>query len=584
MRSFFKIFFASFLAIIVFSVILFFLFMGMLSGIASKQKVNTGANAVLTIDLSETYAEIVNETPLEELTNRQEFSKPSLYDVVRLIHRAKNDSAVKGIYLKCNGNGNGFGASEEIRNALIEFKSQGKFIYAYGEVIPQRAYHIANVASRIYCNPKGGLDWRGFSMEYLFLKGALEKLEIEPQIFYAGKFKSATEPFRATQMTPENRLQSGELLNDLYKYFLLRTSEQRKIDTATLSRYANEYMIRFAGDAVRYKLVDGVRYDDQVKDEIKQKLKVTKLDKINFIPVAKYARAVDFTQQGRDRIALIYATGDIIDGKGEDEQIGSETYVNLIRKVRLNTSVKAIVLRINSGGGSALASENILRELMLARKEKPVVISFGDVAASGAYYLSSNADSIFAQPNTITGSIGVFALIPNMKNFFDEKLGVTFDGVKTSQHADAMTVTKPLTEMQRGFMQESVDSIYQDFVGWVALGRKRDKSYIDSIGQGRIWSGTRAKEIGLVDRIGGIQEAVQCAARMARVNQYKLREYPESKTWIEKLLGTDTDEATQDAIKKELGEQNYRTYKTIQSMMKMMNTTQARIPFNITID
>lgn len=583
MRSFFKIFFASFLAILVFCILGYFLVVGMIAGLAS-QKEHTGAKAVLTIDLTNTFLEIQDQSPLEEITNRDAYATPSLYDVVRLIHRAKNDSAVKGIYLKANGNGNGFGASEEIRNALIEFKSGGKFIYAYGDIIPQRAYHVANVANKIYCNPKGGVDWRGFSLEYLFLKGTLERLKIDPQIFYAGKFKSATEPFRETKMTDANRLQSTELLGDLYTHFLTRTAQQRKIDTATLFKLANENSIRFATDAVRYKLVDGTRYDDQVKDEIKQLLKVTKLDKINFVPIAKYAHAVEFTQQGRDRIAVIYATGDIIDGKGQREQIGSETYVNLIRKVRLTPQVKAIVLRINSGGGSALASENILRELMLAKKDKPVVVSFGDVAASGAYYLSSNADSIFAQPNTITGSIGVFTLIPNMKEFFDEKLGITFDGVKTAEHADAMTVTKPLSEMERRFVQESVDSIYNDFINWVAIGRKKDLAYVDSIGQGRIWSGNRALQLGLVDRIGGLQDAIHTAARMAKLSQYKLREYPQPQSLLEKLMGGRAEEATQEAIKKELGVQGYHAYKSIRSTMNMMNKTQARMPFEISID
>ncbi len=582
MRSFFKIFFASLLAIIVFSVLVYFLIVGMVAGLASKEE-STGAKAVITIDLSEPFLEIQDQSPIEEITNRKEFGTPSLYDVVRLIHRAKNDSAVKGIYLKCNGNANGFGSSEELRNALLEFKSGGKFIYAYGDVIPQRAYHIANVANKIYCNPKGGVDWRGFSMDYIFMKGTLERLKIEPQIFYAGKFKSATEPFRETKMTDANRLQSTELLQDMYHYFLQKTSEQRKIDTASLFRYANENMIRFAGDAEKYRLVDGLRYDDQVKDEIKKILKVEKLEKINFVPIAKYAHAVNFTQQGRDRIAVIYATGDIIDGKGQREQIGSETYVNLIRKIRLNSNIKAIVLRINSGGGSALASENILRELMLAKKEKPVVVSFGDVAASGAYYLSSNADSIFAQPNTITGSIGVFTLIPNMKNFFDEKLGVTFDGVKTAEHADAMTITKPMSEMEKRFMQESVDSIYKDFLNWVAKGRKKDVAFVDSIGQGRIWSGTRAITIGLVDRIGGLQDAINTAAGMAKLHQYRLREYPEPQSFLEKLLGGRQEEATQEAIRNEIGPEAYKTYKAVQSTMKMMNKTQARMPFEIVL-
>ncbi len=584
MNSFFKFFFASLLALLVFTLIGLLILLGIVSSVTSTAKEQTGSKAVLVLDLSMPFPEMAVENPLASLGGQDQFDIPSVYDVVRLIGKAKSDSSVKGIYIKCGSNNNGFGSSEDIRNALLNFKGSKKFIYAYSDVITQGAYYVANVADKIYCHPKGGLDWRGYSMSYFFMKGTLEKLGIEPQIFYAGKFKSATEPFRETKMTDANRLQSTEILDDLYGHFLQQTAASRKIDTATLHRYANENIIQTAASAVQFGLVDGLKYDDEVKDEIKGLLKVEKIDKLNLVPLGKYAKAVDYKKTGREKIAVIYAQGDIIDGKGERTIIGSESYVSLIRKMRMDKNIKAIVFRINSGGGSAMASENIWRELSLARKDKPVVISFGDVSASGGYYLSCNADSIFAQPNTITGSIGVFSILPNMQKFFNNKLGMTFDGVKTAPDADALSVTKPLSEAQRKWLQRDVDSIYLTFTTRVADGRKRERIYIDSIGQGRIWSGTRALQLGLIDRIGGLQDAIDCAARMAKVTDYKLREYPEPENLLQRIFGGYQMNARAAAIKDELGPEGIKTYEAIKKMKCMAGGVQARLPFEFVIE
>jgi protease-4 len=584
MKSFFKIFLASLLAFFVLCVILFFVLVGLITGLASSEKVNTGAKAVLVLDLARSYPEIGVENPLARFSDKDDGDFPSLYDVLRMIRYAKTDTAVKGIYIKCGSNGNGMGVSQEIRNALIDFKTTGKFIYAYGDVITQGGYSVGNIADRIYCNPKGGVDWRGYAVQLAFLKGLLQKLEIEPQIFYAGKFKSATEPFRETQMTDANRLQLSVMLGDFYNRLLQQTAEARKLDTATLHQYANEYKIQFASDAVTYKLIDGLKYDDEVKNEIAAKLGGVKLDKINFITMQKYAKAVDFKRDGKDKIAVIYAQGDIIDGKGDRDVIGSVTYRELFRKARLDDNIKAIVVRINSGGGSALASENMWRELTLARKGgKPVVVSFGDVAASGAYYLSCNADSIFAQTNTITGSIGVFTMLPNLEKFFNNKLGVTFDGVKTAPQADMLVATKPLTPAQRIWLQNSVDSIYLTFKQRVAEGRRKEVSYIDSIGQGRVWSGSRALELGLVDRLGGLDDAIACAARMAKISDYRLREYPEAHNVLDIILGKYEKDNTQSAIQKELGDEGMKTWQTMKRVKQMMGVTQARLPFEMSI-
>ncbi len=584
MNSFLKIFLASLTALLVFTLIMFFITLGFVSGLSTPKKEQTGAKAVLTIDLSQPIPEVKIENPLAALGGSGQYSNPALYDVVRLIRHAKTDSSVKGIYIKSGMSANGMGTSDELRNALLDFKAGGKFIYAYADVITQNAYHIANVADKVYCNPKGGVDWRGFVMQMVYLKGTLQKLEIEPQIFYAGKFKSATEPFREDKMTDANRLQSSVILNDLYGHFLLQTAATRKTDTATLHQYANDNSIQFAADALKYKLVDGLKYDDEVKDEIKERLKVGKYDKINFVSLGKYAQAVDYKETGKDKIAVIYAQGDIVDGKGDRETIGGDTYRNLIRKARLDNEVKAIVVRINSGGGSAMASENIWRELTVARKDKPVVVSFGDVAASGGYYLSCNADSIFAQPNTITGSIGVFILLPNMQKFFQNKLGMTFDGVKTSPDADALSVTKPLSPAQRQYLQNDVDTIYHTFKQRVADGRKLTLEYVDSIGQGRIWSGTRALELKLVDRSGGLDDAIACAAKLARITSYGLKEFPEPRNIFDMIFGEYQRDAKQSAIREELGAEGTKTYNTIKRARGVMGVSQARLPFDFTIN
>ncbi|HEY4874556.1 MAG TPA: signal peptide peptidase SppA, partial [Puia sp.] len=427
-------------------------------------------------------------------------------------------------------------------------------------------------------------DWKGFAIEEMFLKGLLEKLEIQPQIFYAGKFKSATEPFREEKMTDANRLQLTELLNQFYNMLLYKTASARQLDTSTLRRCVNEHLIQYADDALKYKLVDGLKYDDEVKDELKAKLFVEKSQKINFVSLEKYAAAVNFKKTGSDKITLIYAQGDIVDGKGDQDLIGSETYRKLIKNARLDKDIKAVVIRINSGGGSALASENIWREITITRKEKPVVISFGDVAASGGYYLSCNADSIFAQANTITGSIGVFSLLPNMQQFFKNKLGVTFDVVKTAPDADELSTSKPLTEMQKRFFQNSVDTIYKDFKTRVADGRKKSIEYVDSIGQGRVWIGEEALHLGLVDRIGGLQDAIDCAARMAKTSDYRLKEFPEPKGLLDALFGSYKKSVSVKAMKEELGDEEYKTFMAAKKIKSFIGIPQARLPFDFSIE
>jgi len=584
MRQFLKIFFASLVAIVVFSVLVLFILVGWISNLASPDKPVTGSKAVLYIDLAQTIKEQAQDNPIAGLQTDDKYEAPGLFDLVRLIRHAKTDTSVKGIYLKCGDNNNGFATSDELRSALQDFKSSRKFIYAYADVISQRAYYVANLADKVYCNPKGGIEWKGFALQYMFFKQTLDKLGIEPQIFYAGKFKSATEPFRTDKMSDANRLQSAVFLNDLYNRFLIQTAAARNIDTAVLHRYADNMTIQTAEDAVKYKLADGTRYDDEVKTEIRHVLGLKDADKINFIIAGKYAKAANVkTETGSDKIALIFAQGDIVDGKGDKGQIGGDTYRSLIRTARMDDNIKAIVVRVNSGGGSAMASENMWRELVMAKKQKPVVLSFGDYAASGGYYMSCGADSIFTQANTLTGSIGVFSIVPNLKHFFNDKLGITFDGVKTSQYADLPTASRPLSDIEKKFLQNDVDSIYQTFLQRVSEGRKINIALVDSIGQGRVWTGTRGIDLGLADKLGGVQDAIDCAARMAKIKEYRIRQYPEPLSWWEELFGGYKKSLQTKAMKEELGEDGSAIFNAIKKIKQSVGSAQAKLPFELTI-
>ncbi|MER3497732.1 MAG: signal peptide peptidase SppA [Chitinophagaceae bacterium] len=584
MPGFFKMFFASLLAIIVaslLSILVIVLFVGSLTG---KQKVKLQSKTVLVLDLSQNYREQLVRNPFAAFSKEDEGEVPGLYDVVRMIEKAKDDKNISGILIVAKPNANGFAASEEIRNVLLDFKKSKKFIYATSDVLTQKSYYVASAADQIFLNPSGAIEWLGFTVDLVFFKGTLDKLDIQPQIFYAGKFKSATEPFRTHKMTPENKLQTTVWLNNLYAHFLQQISLSRKIDTATLHRLANEAIIQTPQDAFNNKLVDGLKYDDQIKELIRQKLRLKKDQKINFITINQYADAGDFRQKGKERIALIYAQGDIIDGKSEQPGfIASEDYVKIICRARLDKTVKAIVFRVNSGGGSALASENIWRELSLAKKEKPLVVSFGDVAASGGYYISCAADSIFAEPNTITGSIGVFAIIPNMEGFFKNKLGITFDGVKTGNYGDGGGV-RPMSEKEKQMVQQGVEKLYKQFKQRVATGRKKSVDYIDSIAQGRVWSGNDAIKIGLVDKLGNLQDAIDCAARMAKLKDYRLKEYPEPfDNVFDKLMKSTSPFTYEQKLKTELGEEFYSAYRQLLQVKRMVGTVQARLPFEFSI-
>ncbi len=580
MRSFFKTFFASLLALFIFCILFVLIVIGLIAGASSgSDKPDIGSKGVLVLDISKLFKEQSVENPFAFLSNPDETEVPALYDVIRVIKHAKSDSAIKGIYILCSNNPNGYAASEELRKAIVDFKRSQKFVIAYGETITQKGYYIGSAANKVYCHPLGGLEWDGFSSNMIYLKGMLDKLEIQPQIFYAGKFKSATEPLRETKMTDANRLQTSVWLGDLYNHFLGAVAETRSLDTAAIRALAVNGAIQTANDALKNKLVDGLKYDDELKAEITRRLVVEENTKINFVALDSYVKAADFKQDGDSKIAVVYAAGDIVGGKGDNESVGSDEFRTLLRKLRLDKDIKAVVFRVNSPGGSSLASDVIWREVSLMRKEKPVIVSMGDLAASGGYYISCNADSIFANANTITGSIGVFSIVPNFGTFFKNKLGITFDAVKTAPYADMGNSGRALNETEKRFMQNAVDSIYFTFKTRVSKGRKKDIVYIDSIAQGRVWTGSRAKTVGLVDRIGTMQDAIDCAVGMAKLKSYRISEYPQKKNILEQILDNYKKTVKVNLVKEEIGVKEFEMLQQVKQAKKMVGEPQSRLPF-----
>ncbi len=584
MKQFFKYVFATIIGVLLCLIIFTFVVLGLISSAGSDKKTEVKSNSVLRLAFDYAIKERTSANPLSGIPFLNLSVKKSigLNDILASIKRAKTDSNIKGIYLDESYMLSGQATTEEIRNALIDFKTSGKFVLAYGEIYTQGAYYLASVADKIYINPKGIFEFRGFHSEYSFFKGALEKLGIEAQVIKVGTFKSAVEPFILDKMSDANRLQVNSYLGSLYDYFLTNIGKSRKISKDSLFSIANNLQIKYPEDALKLKLVDGLKYKDEILTELKTRTGTDQNDNLNMVELANYNQPDENKDSGSNtRIAVIYASGDIGGGEGDDNSIGSEGISKAIRKARLDKKVKAVVLRINSPGGSSLASDVLWREVLMTKKVKPVIVSMGDVAASGGYYMACAADSIFAQPNTITGSIGIFAILPNMKNFLNQKLGVTFDGVKTGKFADLGDVTRPLNPEERAILQDQVNHGYLDFTGAVASGRKKTQKYIDSIGQGRVWTGAQALKIGLVDRLGSLDDAIHSAANKAKITDYKLVAYPEQKSLLENFGSGFASEAKTYMMKQELGE-SYRYYNDLQTILKYSGT-QMRMPYTLEI-
>jgi protease-4 len=576
-----KIFFKNILSTIIGMVsavfVMILLFVGLIAVMSSEEDVTVKKNSILKIDLSKKVVERASPNPLDYLSLLNlELDLPlELKEILDNIEKAKSDENIKAIYINTSFVNAGISQIEEIRNKLLEFKQTGKPIIAYAEVYSQAAYYLASIADKIYLNPEGIVELKGLSVGIMFYKGLLEKLDIEVQIIRHGKFKSAIEPFVLDKMSDANREQMQLLLNSFADNIMDSIANQRGLTLAKVQQHANNLSLENAKKCLELAYVDALLYQDQIDDTLRN---IAGSEKLNIISLSKYSKTkADKKEISRNKIAIIYATGEIKSGKGNEQSIGSETIAKAIKQAREDKRVKAIILRINSPGGSALASDVIWRETILAKAEKPLVVSMGDYAASGGYYIACAADSIVANPTTLTGSIGVFGVIPNFSKFYKNKLGITIDTVNTSKYAD-MGVNRPLSTFEKNKIQKSVETIYTTFITHVGEGRGMSTTAVDEIGQGRVWSGYDAKKIGLIDTYGGLEKAIEIAALLAKVEDYRLISLPRKKDpFSELVLEFGNSGTISDIILAKFGFKTDLT-KPIEHLLKS-DIIQARMPF-----
>ena len=567
----------------VFSIIIIF---SILAASGDSKEVQLDKPYVLRLELNGEIQDRVEDMPfdLSEITG-QDVNILGLNDILANIKKAKTDENIKGIYIEIGMISAGFATREEIRNALLDFKESGKFITTYSEIYTQGSYYLASVADYICMYPEGGMELRGLNSTIPFFTNALKKMGIEPQVIRHGKFKSAVEPFMLTEMSDENREQIETYMGSIWEHFLKNVASDRKLTRDRLNEMAENLEIQTTEDAVRLGLVDSLFYRDQFQNHLANLMEQENYDDINFVSLKKYNKVKNENARDKfkkEKVAVIYAQGEIQSGEGSETVIGSERISKAIRKARKDEKVKAIVLRVNSPGGSALASDVIWREMKLANEEKPVVVSMGDVAASGGYYISCASDKIYASPNTITGSIGVFGIMPNIEELMTDKIGITFDNVKTNKFADLGSVNRPLTQEEYDIIQKGVVDVYNTFTSKVAEGRDMSQENVDDIGQGRVWSGTNAMDINLIDEYGGLDAAVAGAAELAELEDYRIYELPEQKDPFQELLEQLEEDMQTSWIKYQLGDQ-YKYYKTIQDI-KHLKGVQARMPYQFVID
>ncbi|WP_077922782.1 signal peptide peptidase SppA [Spirosoma sp. 209] len=587
MLQFFKYVLATIVGLLLFSIVGFILLVGIGAALSSSAdtKVSVKENTVLKLDLDKPIEERSVENPFSGFGAGGTSDAIGLIELKEALAKAKNDDNIEGIYLQSENPQAGWASLEEVRNALIDFKKSKKFVYAYAETMSEKGYYLASVADKIYLNPAGELEWNGLNAELSFFKGTLDKLGLKPEIFRVGEFKSAIEPFTRENMSEPNKLQVTSFLNSVNDHMLVKIAGSRGVRVDSLKRYADQLTIREPGDALRTKLITNVGYQDELESLIKKQLKIEDKKKIDYVSLSKYedAEAADSDEgSSKNRIAVIIASGDINSGKSNQNSIGSETIVEELRKARLDDKVKAIVLRVNSGGGSALASDVMYREVELAKRTKPVIGSMSDYAASGGYYMLMGCNQIVAQPNTITGSIGVFSLLFNTESFFKDKLGVTYDRVKTNENADFPAITHEMSPFQKQALQRSTERIYNDFTSKAARGRKLTVDSLRAIAGGRVWTGTQGKAIGLVDQLGGLDDAIKLAARSAKLKEgdYRLKYQPRKKDFFEQLMFSfSNDEEAR--ISAQLGE--LAPYVKYLQKLKTMEGIQMRMPFELEI-
>jgi protease-4 len=588
MKQFFKFFFASLLGFLVGLFLLFIIVAGIIAAAVQfgEKEVQVKDNTILKIKLDKPIPDRASDNPFANFnpTTFEADTPIGLDDILDQIERAAKDDRISGIYLKMTGLQAYMATIEEIRDALIDFKESGKFIIAYGDMMDQRTYYLASVANRIIVNPEGMFLFNGLQGQVTFIKGTLAKLGIEAQVIRHGKFKAAVEPLIQEEMSVANREQIKTYISTMWDHMVDGIALSRGADPAQLNAWADSLSLTFVEDAVALGMIDDLKYETAFLEELADSVGAEKIDDIEFISLAKYKKAAsddDKLSVSRDRIAVIFAEGEIVDGKGEEGNIGGETYAKILRKAREDENVKAIVLRVNSPGGSGFASEVILQELLLTKAEKPVVASFGGVAASGGYYIACAADSIIASPNTITGSIGVFGVIPNFQELFQDKIGLRFDRVMTNTHADFLDVTRPLNPMERKVMTKMVEDMYADFIQRVADGREMQVADVDSIGQGRVWAGKDALALNLIDKYGGLNEAIAMAAGMAGLEDYRLKKYPELKDPFEKLMESLGGNVSAWMMQREMGP-FYPMYQQVKRVENIKGL-QARMDYDIEI-
>ena len=593
--KFFKYVFASALGTLLAGVFLLVILIGLIMGsitaalndFASDTSSTISNNSILTIQLNDEITERSKKDDFEI----PGFSKKQigLNEILEKIDKAKDDNKIVGIYLNVSDLSAGIASVEAIRNALVDFKASGKWIVSYSELYTQSAYYLSSCADEIYLNPEGMIFFQGISAKPMFMKEMFDKLGFEMQVIRGkdNKFKSAVEPFMYNEMSEENRAQTSKLIFSIWDHIINEIGASRGITVDKVNAVADDLAGLFPSEALENDFIDGLKYHDEIESILAEKLSEDLLDKDQLVELKKYSpgklkktKSSDFKKK---KVAVIYAVGDIISGEGDDQMIGSDRIAEAIREARLDSSVKAIVLRVNSPGGSALAADVIWREATLIGNEKPLVVSMGDYAASGGYYISAPANRIFAEVNTITGSIGVFGLMPNAKELLNDKLGIYFDGVKTNQHSDWMDISKPLSDKEFQVRQRGVDQVYDSFTSKVANGRGLRQSYVDSIGQGRVWTGMDAVEIGLVDEIGGLEDAIVYAADLAGLDDYRIQELPIQKSPLEELFSDLGMDASQKAMENALvNYQLLQQFKYIQSVLKMEGI-QAVLPIRISL-
>ncbi len=585
MKSFLKYLLATVVGIILSSVVLFFIFFGVVSAIMSgkEKEADVKPNSILYMKLDQTIVDRKPKIPFDfnTLMKKQQIG---LNELLNSIDKAAEDENISGIHLDLSYIPSGIGHIEEIRSALLDFRESGKFITVYSEIFSQGAYYLATAADEIYFNPVGFFQFHGLKIQSPFFKGTLKKLNINAQVVRYGKYKSAAEQFTEEKFSAANSEQLTRLITTIWDDICMNISEQRNISPEKLNEIADNLLIRDPEAALAYGLVDSLVYKDEVITILKSKIGIEEAEDLNTVALADYAstpKKRKYKGLAKDKIAVIYATGSINTGDGDDNTIGSDRFAREIRKARKDSSIKAIVLRINSPGGSAIASDVIWHELDLTREAKPVIVSMGNVAGSGGYYIACMADSILVQPGTLTGSIGVISMFLNTNGFFN-KFGITFDIEKTNDHADFMSSLRDVTPVEKEYWTAQTDSIYATFVRRVEKGRPLTYDEIDEIGQGRIWSGLDAVELGLADKLGGLHDAIEIAKNMAGLDdKYRIVELPKQEDPIEKLIKDLTQGTKLRALKKELGIDG--EYVNIYRQLMQNQGVVARMPYDIVI-